>query len=187
MKSIRLKSPGPKAVEDVTLSELNSSILRVVSKTKNFENLLSLGNLSNLWCFNITEKHLQIISQCRSVKRLYLDGLRTENLAALSKLSLEVLSLEGNSKINTLKALESQSRLKGLEVINFKNLHSVREISHFKELRSLAFSGSMWTRMTIDTLEPISELEHLEELDLCNLKAKDDSLTMLGGLKRLRI
>ncbi|MGE3466429.1 MAG: hypothetical protein AB7J13_05800 [Pyrinomonadaceae bacterium] len=175
------------AVDDVAAAGIDSRVLRLVSKPKNFSVLPNLRKLTALWCFDINEDSLEIIAQCPTIKRLYIDGLKAKDLMALARLpALEVLSLESNSKVTDLNPLESQYGLKGLGVVSFRNLHSIEKISELRELRSLALSGSMWTRMTIDMLEPLSELTHLEDLDLSNLKVKDDSLRALGGLKQLR-
>ena len=52
-------------------------------------------------------------------------------------------------------------------------------------LRVLEVSGSMWTRMLVESFEPLGELTALENLYLTNIQAADGSLRPLGRLKNL--
>lgn len=176
----------PKAIEDLGLADADSSVLRVVSKVRNFGTLADFSKLQDLWCFDINDERFRSICRSTNLRRVFIDGLRTDDLSGLNNLiKLEVLSLDSNSKINDLAVLRHRSTLRGLGIINFKNLHSVKDISTLTSLKVLRISGSMWTRMTLDTLEPLSEMTQLKELSLNNLKATDNSLRALGKLKQL--
>jgi molybdopterin-guanine dinucleotide biosynthesis protein A len=54
-----------------------------------------------------------------------------------------------------------------------------------EDLEALAVAGSIWTRMTVDTLTPIGALKNLRYLNLTNLKARDESLEPLSDLQSL--
>ncbi|HET6891502.1 MAG TPA: hypothetical protein VFH31_10400 [Pyrinomonadaceae bacterium] len=52
-------------------------------------------------------------------------------------------------------------------------------------MQQLAIAGSMWTRMKIKSLNPLSSLSNLKYLHLTNLKAEDESLRPLAALCQL--
>ena len=84
----------PEAVRDVKDVAREATDLRLVSGVKNFERILSLRRLRRLWCFKLNEKSLAVLIHCTSLERLYVDGLRYENLDALTRLrGLIVLSV----------------------------------------------------------------------------------------------
>lgn len=177
----------PAAVNNVAAVEKNVERLRLVSNASNFDQLRYLSNLRDLWCFDISKKQLEIICSCRGLNKLFIDGFKNYSPVCLTKVStLEVLSLERCSEVEWLNELTVCGNLKGLGIINFKHMHSIQYISELTELRNLAIEGGMMTRMTIDTLEPISNLRKLEVLDLANLKVRDESLRPLGNLQQLR-
>lgn len=177
----------PEAIVDLEQATQDSSKLRLVSRVKNFDILASFSKLEDLWCFDINDDRLQSICSCSGLKRLFIDGLRSDQLAQLDKLMLlEVLSLDSSPKTTDLSALKHRTGLRGLGIINFKNLHSVSEISALTELRILRIAGSMWTAMTLETLNPISAMTNLEELDLSNVRVRDKSLRGLAGLQKLK-
>jgi hypothetical protein len=177
----------PDASLDIARVELDVERLRLVSKVASFRRLSSLGHIRDLWCFDINDENLAAIGECQSLRRLYIDGLKVSDLSSVVRLlNLQVLSLDSCSWISNLEFLRSCSVLKGLGIINFKNVRSVEEIGRLKDLRVLAIAGSMWTQMIIRTLGPLSGLAKLEELDLSNTKVMDESLRPLGELRALR-
>lgn len=175
------------AINDVAAVEKTVKRLRLVSNASNFDQLRYLPNLRDLWSFDISKKQLEIICSCQGLSKLFIDGFKSCNPTCLTKVnSLEVLSLESCSEVEWLNNLAACGNLKGLGIINFKHVHSIKWISELSELRNLAIEGGMMTRMTIDTLEPIAGLTKLELLNLANLKARDESLRPLGNLQQLR-
>lgn len=177
----------PEAAHNVAQVAPDTERLRLVSKVLGFDKLASLKHLKELWCFDITDERLTSLRECTSLRSLFIEGFGSANLSVFGDFSnLEVLSLEDCSRVTNVGALQLCSRLRGLGITNFKNVHSVSEIANLKELRVLAIAGSMWTRMKIRTLDPLSELAELEDLDLSNLKVEDESLRPLGKLVKLK-
>src|SRR5205823_12591042 len=118
---------------------------------------------------------------------LYIENIKTETLGALKKLTnLRVLGVETCSRVASLAAFSDLQSLSGLAITHFKNVHNLDPLGNLRELRALADSGSMWTRMQVDTFRPLEQLENLELLHLTNIKTEDESLRPLAGLQNLK-
>jgi len=172
------------------LSEVPRSAtrIRLISKALGFEKLREFQHLSALWCFGVNQQKLNDISQCGSLRALYLDyNLRITELRPLKKLSaLDVLRLDSCSTIDSLEELGTLSQLTGLAIENFKNVHDLRPLAMLTNLRELAVEGSIWSRMKINSLAPIVGLSRIEYLSLTNLKVVDESLQPLTHLPNLK-
>jgi hypothetical protein len=144
--------------------------------------------LEDLWCFHVNEAAFIRICDCVSLKNLYVDTLKSNKLRCLQKLSLlRVLSLDSCAQVDSLAELGRLEHLEGLAIIHFKNVHDVGPLSNLTNLQELAIAGSMWTRMKIASLHPLSSLTNLKYLHLTNLKVADESLKPLAGLSRLEL
>lgn len=178
----------PKAVE--TGSELQPDVerLRLVDKFNGYERLQHLPKLKALWCFGTDAKALDQISLCYGLEELHLDyRIKTGDFGALTNLSsLKVLTLNSCSPINSLNQISEFQNLEGLLIENFKNVHSIDPLSKLRKLKQLGVSGSIWTKMKIDTLTPLATLASLEYLDLTSLKVNDESLRPLEALTQMR-
>ena len=160
--------------------------LRLVVGFSDYSVLPDLSNLRAFWCFGIDEKKWARISNCSGLRRLFIEGLKVRDLSRVHNLTnLEVLGLEDCSLIVDLDEIGKLYRLKGLAIANFKNVHSLKPLANMVELRHLAVTGGMWTRMKVDSLDPLSSLTKLEWMDLGNTKVVDDSLQALGNLTQL--
>lgn len=178
----------PPAVDDVGLIPNSAERIRLVSKAVGFDLLPRLPNLIDLWCFDVKGREFSKICSCSSLRRLFVDGLKVEDLACVGNMErLETLSLEGCSTIHDLSALGKRSNLTALGIINFKNISSIEEVGKLLNLQQLVITGSMWTTMRLETLGPLSKLTNLVRLDLGNTRVADKSLRPLGKLKNLKI
>ena len=176
------------ACNDVRSVPPDVTRLRLVNKAIGFENLHRLKSLEALWCFGIDQTKLEQIAACGSLRELYCEyNLRITDLGCLKKLRhLEVLRLDSCSSIKSLEQLGEFTRLRGLGIENFKNVHDIKPLSKLTNLSALSVEGSIWTRMKIDSLAPISKLEELEFLGLTSLKVLNESLGPLANLKKLK-
>lgn len=178
----------PKALSDVKEASPNVTDLRLVSGVKNFGHIPALSKLKRLWCFGLTEKGLSIVSQCSSLERLYVGGLRYESLGALMGVpGLAVLSVDSATKVQSFADLGQLAKLRGLSIVNFPKVHSLSPLREPRHLEALVVAGSIWTRMTVDTLTPVGDLADLRYLNLTNLKARDESLEPLSHLQSLEV
>lgn len=178
----------PEAVNDVGLIPISIERMRLVSKAVGFDLLPRLPNLRDLWCFDVKVREFSNICSCSSLRRLFIDGLKVDDLACLGNMErLETLSLEGCSTVRDLSELGKRSNLTSLGIINFKNISSIEEVGKLLNLRQLVVAGSMWTTMRLETLRPLSRLTNLVRLDLGNTRVDDGSLRPLGKLQNLKI
>lgn len=160
--------------------------LRLVAKAKGLERLNQLTRLQSLWCFGINPESLGYISECSSLEGLYIDILKSDSITCLRRLGfLKVLSIDSCSKIDSLRELSDFQNLEGLAIINFKNVHEIDPLSKLINLQQLAVAGSIWTRMKIKSLKPLSSLTNLKYLHLTSLKAEDESIKPLVALNQL--
>jgi hypothetical protein len=177
----------PEAVTDIASVSPTVDKLRLTSGAISFQHLPQIPTLRDLWCFDIDAERLARICSCSNIRRLFIDGLQVADLSCLAGMnSLKVLSLERCSIVKDLGEIGRCGKLKGLGIINFKNVHSIRAISGLIRLKHLVVAGGMWTRMNIDSLNALSGLVNLEDLDLSNTKVRDESLQPLWDLKNLR-
>lgn len=177
----------PDAYQDVAAVPKSADCVRLVSGAKNIQSLKHLANLKALWCFNLNLAMIDLIAQLQSLKYVFVETVRVGGaLNLLSQLKdLIVLRIDSCSKENSLKWLDNFPLLDGLGITNFRNVSRIDEIAWQSELRSLAVSGSMWTKMKVDTLRPLSDLKRLEYLDLTSLRVLDESLDPLVELSHL--
>jgi hypothetical protein len=174
------------AVTNVAEVRCDVTALRLVSKAKNLPLLRELSQLERLWCFDLNENSAPIIGELSSLRRLYVDGIRLDELSWLKGLArLEVLSLEGCTRVVSLEQLERFCNVSGLGITHFPKVHSLQALGKFDSLSALVVAGGMLNRMTVETLMPLSHLHSLRYLHLTNLKALDESLEPLAELTRL--
>ena len=176
----------PEAVSDVTELPQDTTVVRLVSRPKNLPLLARLSHLERLWCFDLNAKNVHILGALTSLRRLYVDGVRIDGFGALAGLTrLEVLSLERGTRIESLEHLEPFRRLHALGITHFPKVHSLKPLNHFESLKALVIAGGMWSRMSVESLSPLSSLSSLRYLHLSNLKALDESLEPLASLTGL--
>jgi hypothetical protein len=177
----------PDAVADVGEVARDVKSLRLVSKARNLQVLPQLSQLERLWCFDLNAKSAPIVGRLAGLRRLYVEGIRLPTLGAFAGLTdLEVLSMEGCTRVVSLEELTAFSRVQGLAVIHFPKVRSLTPLSKFESLSALVVAGSIWTRMTVENLNPLSRLRKLRFLHLTNLKALDESLEPLAALAELQ-
>jgi len=176
----------PDAVSDIDSIRGDVRKLRCITGVRGLERLNKFTQLQSLWCFGIKQEWLSYICGCTSLENLFIDTLKSDNIGCIRGLrSLKVLSIDSCSMIDSLSEMSDLRGLEGLAIINFRNVHEVNPLSRLINLQQLAVAGSMWTRMKIESLQPLSSLRNLIYLHLTNLKAEDESLRPLAELSQL--
>jgi hypothetical protein len=175
----------PPAISDVSDATSTATDVRLVADARGWDRLPALGHLARLWCFRINGERLAVITQCRSLRRLYLDGLRV-SLHTVDRLTdLQVLSVDSATRMESLAEVPASLPLEGLSVTNAPNVTNLVPLRDRYQLRALNVSGGIWSKMTVDSLGPLAGLRELKYLDLMNLKVLDGSLEPLGSLTEL--
>jgi hypothetical protein len=176
----------PEATEDLADVPKTTGSVRSIEKVLNFPELVNLSGLKRLWCFGISPEKLQTISQCVTLTHLFIETVRANDLSPLARLrNLESLSIETAPKVEALDQFGDFDWLDGLALLHFPSVKSIEPLGRLSKIQALAIAGSMWTRMTIESLAPISSLKCLRFLHLTNLKAVDNSLEPLQELTTL--
>ncbi len=176
----------PKAVGDVADIPEGATSVRLIEKVHGFEALLNRRGLAKLWCFAIDDRKLRILASCESLTDLFIEGLRVGDLSPLARaLKLETLSVETAPKIKSLDWVGDFGHVKRLGVTHFRSVSSLGPLGGLTQLQGLAVAGSIWTRMTVESLSPLSNLTALSFLHLTNLKPLDTSLEPLQKLTAL--
>ena len=176
----------PSAISDVSDAPSTATDVRLVADARGWDRLPALRNLARLWCFRINDERLALITQCRSLKRLYLDGVRVPLHGVNRLTNLEVLSVDSATRLESLEEVPASLPLEGLSVTNAPKVRSLAPLRERHHLRALNVSGGVWSKMTVDSLGPLAGLGELKYLDLMNLKVQDGSLEPLGSLIGLR-
>lgn len=181
----------PEFVNDLADVDENSTELLIRGKTKNIERLKSFSNLTKLWIYKVNQKEFNTILSLVNPKMLHMYELRVEDLSIISSLKdVEVLALEWNTKAQSLWDLSKNTFLKSLSITDFSKLNDIAPLQKNTGLELLQLSGGIWNSLNLNTLQPLRYLKNLKYLGLSNIKVKDESLepiSELEGLKELEI
>ncbi|MED5224625.1 leucine-rich repeat domain-containing protein [Bacillus safensis] len=181
----------PEVAHDLANVDENSTELLITGKTKNIERLKSFSNLTKLWIYKVNQKEFNTILSLVNPKMLYMRELRVEDLSIISSLKdVEVLALEWNTKAQSLWDLSKNTFLKTLSITDFSKLNDIAPLQKKTDLEWLELSGGLFNSLNLNTLQPLRYLKNLTYLCLSNIKVKDESLepiSKLVGLKELEI
>ena len=177
----------PAATNDLAGLKADVRDVTLLGETKHLERLPSLSAIRRLWCVNTKRNIVSSISACTQLSALYLDALSASDLRFLRPFSnLEVLRLDGATQVTSFDPVGELRQLRGLSLEHFPKVRSIEPLAGLTQLEVLDVSGSIWTRMRVESLEPIRELKSLRFLSLTNLKPEDDSLRALSDSTALR-
>jgi hypothetical protein len=176
----------PPSTNDVARLVGDERAIRLTTDVAGFDRLASHTAVRELWCFGIDQARLEILAQCRELEALYLEDVRVAHLDALGALGrLEVLGVDGATKVASLEWLDGLRPLTQLRLQGLPRVRSLEPLSRQVTLEALDVSGSMWTRMKVDSFAWLSALRELRLLYLTNIQSRDGSLDVLAGLPNL--
>lgn len=176
----------PEATGDLSTLTGTETILRLTGKAEGFELLADLHELRTLWCSAIDTSRIDIIQQCSNLEALYIEEVRAKSLEGLERLSkLSVLSIEGATRVGSLDWLAQLPPLTQLRLEHFPTVGDLSALRSHPHLDVLDVSGSMWTRMKVESFQPVGDLLDLRILYLTNIQATDGSLRPLRKLVKL--
>lgn len=147
-----------------------------------------LTNLRRLWAHSVNQEFLDELTGISTIEHLYIAGLTAADLSPLTRLrGLRRLIAIGGTKVENMDWVLGLPPLESLAIENFKRIRSIDALAAQSSLSALGIEGSVWTRMHVDSLAPISFLTRLRALYLTNLTARDRSLRHLVSLKELQV
>jgi len=177
----------PQFVNDLADVNESSTELLIRGKTKNIERLKSFSNLTKLWIYTVNQNEFDTILSLVNPKMLHIYELRVDNLSIISSLKeVEVLALEWNTKAKSLWDLSKNTSLKSLSITDFSKLTDINPLQKNTSLELLQLSGGIWNSLNLNTLQPLRYLKNLKFLGLSNIRVKDESLEPISDLKGLQ-
>ena len=96
---------------------------------------------------------------------------------------LRFLYIGSSTKVTSIEALASLGNLRQLHMENFKLITDFSPLTRLTRLESLTISGSMWSRQTVASLEPLATMTWLHALAVDTSHV--DSLRPLANLTGL--
>lgn len=177
----------PEYLDDLTDIDDLSTELAIHGKTKNINRLKHFNELAKLWIYSVNQKELNKILELVNPKMLYIYNIRAEDLSLISLLTnLEILALEWNSKASTLWDLSKNEKLKALSIKDFSKLFDITPLQKSKKLELLDLSGGESNALKLNNLESLESLNGLKYLGLSNIKVQNESLQPISKLKGLQ-
>ncbi|MEQ1776859.1 MAG: leucine-rich repeat domain-containing protein [Burkholderiales bacterium] len=135
----------------------------------------------------VSDKEFPKLANLLDVELLQFYELRVSDLTPLSKINrLRHLTVRWNTKLTDLREIGRLSNLESLLLIDTPKVRDLSPLQNLVELRALEYSGGIWNRNVATTLEPISQLKKLEELELTNLRVEDGGLRPLAKCQNLQ-
>ena len=149
------------------------------------------SKLRRAWLYSVNQDFLEELAELPAIDQLFIDGTTAADLTPLHRLrQLRRLVVNGGTKIQSMDWVVGLSPLEALAIENFKRVLHLDPLASLTSLTALGIEGSIWTRMRVATLAPLSGFRGLRYLFLTNLTASDDSLHhlhSLAGLEALQI
>ncbi len=173
--------------KDLSEVDVSSEDLALFGDAKKIERIKEFPNIRRVWLNGANQKQFdQIISM---VNPIVFKGynLRVPNLELLQEFSkVEELSIEWNTKSESISALSNLKALKVLQIQDFTKVHDLGPIEGLVGLVALDISGGVWNTFKVDSLAPIAGLKRLQYLCLSNIRVFDESLSPVSFLKQLK-
>ncbi|MCO0600265.1 leucine-rich repeat domain-containing protein [Peribacillus butanolivorans] len=177
----------PEFVSDLADVDESSTELLIQGKTKNIERLKSFYNLTKLWIYTVNQNEFNTILSFVNPKMLHIYELKVEDLSIIGSLKdVEVLALEWNTKAQSLWDISKNTSLKSLSIKDFSKLNDIRPLQNGTRLELLDLSGGESKDLKINNLQTLKYLSNLKYLGLSNIKVQDESLEPISKLKRLQ-
>jgi hypothetical protein len=177
----------PPFVEHVDAVPADAALARLCRVKASHRGIARRSALRSLWAHAVDADFLGEIAQLRELRDLHLSRVTAPDLAPLAQLQrLERLTVMDATRVTDLDWLPATAPLTVLGLENLKRVDDLAPLARFTGLRALAVEGSLWTTMRVRSLEPLARLTQLQHLFLTNLRAADQSLRPLHGLRGLR-
>lgn len=189
MKSGRIEF---KTLNNLNETDTNTDVLSIMGGSTWVKNLNRFKNVRKLYISTVKLPELELIfNSYPDLEFLYLYNVQIKNLSIIEKLDkLAVLVVEWNTKLESLWQIDKNLLLKELHIRDLKRLSQLDKLKSLQNLEILEISGGMWNKIEVESLEPISKLPLLKDLELGNLKVLSGGIKPIAnliGLKELNI
>ncbi|WP_240633181.1 leucine-rich repeat domain-containing protein [Paenibacillus montanisoli] len=135
----------------------------------------------------MNQKEFTTILDVINPKMVHFHEMKVEDLTPLEALDhVEVLSLEWNTKAKTLWDLAKNTALTSLSIKDFSKLENICGLKNNSNLEIMDLSGGIWNTLKLATLSPLKNHYNLKYLGLSNIKVQDESLEPVSYLKGLQ-
>lgn len=132
------------------------------------------------YAFGVGEPALNTLCDLVDVEALGFKGLRTTDLSPFQRMPrLRRLDLCWVQKASDVSPLADLKQLRVLRLDDVAKAHDLSPLSELQKLNALYVGGNMWKDQVVETLEPLSRIIALKELQLGAVK------TLEGGLRPL--
>jgi hypothetical protein len=146
------------------------------------------NRLCRVWVYSVNQDFLEELADIPTIEQLFIGGTTAVDLTPLQRLrQLRRLVINSGTKIQSMDWVAGLPPLESLAIENFKRVLHLDPLVSLTSLTALGIEGSIWTRMRVSTLAPLSGLCGLRYLFLTNLTASDHSLHHLHSLTGLEL
>ncbi|MEQ1636808.1 MAG: hypothetical protein ABL903_08940 [Methylococcales bacterium] len=137
-----------------------------------------------LWT-HVTQPVFNAACELQQLEVFQIKWSNIQDLEAISGLqSLRALSIGSSTRVKSIEPIGALQSLTLLELENLKSISNFSPLRRLKALKSLAVTGSMWSRQAIESLDPFASMTWLTSLAIDTSSVS--SLRPLSWLVRLR-
>lgn len=146
------------------------------------------NRLRRVWLHSVNQAFLEELADIPTIEQLFIKGTTAADLTPLHRFrQLRRLVINGGPKIQSMDWVVGLPSLEALAIDTFTRVSRLDPVASLTSLTALGIEGSIWTRMRVSTLAPLSGLHRLRYLFLTNLTASDSSLRHLHSLSGLEV
>ena len=176
---------GKTLYNDASEIPATESFVAVTGKTRNLHHLRTLTRLQTLWIADLKQGQVSIVGELSNLRTLCIRGTRAEDFNALAGLSgLQVLIIDNATRLTDLSFITELKQLRAIHLFDMKSLTNLAPLCHLGELVELHLLGGIWSKLGIESLEPLQALKKLRYLRLAP-SMKEPTLKPLAGLTQL--
>jgi len=143
------------------------------------------GSMAYVRTVNV--KNFAAVNSRLDVEVLSIFEARVTDITPLATLTrLKHLKIEWATKTEDISPLSQLTSLESLSLCHMTKARDLGPVSALSRLTSFAFTGGFNAQVTANSLEPLAQLENLEDLELSSLKVLEGGLRPLARCKALK-
>jgi len=139
------------------------------------------------YIIGLNEKYADRVGNHLSAEYIQFYEMRIADLSFLKSIDkLLHLAIRWNTKINDVSFVLNHKDLQSLVLNDTPKIIDLDPISSLNKLKIFEYSGGIWNKNTVRSLEPVTKCNSLEFLDLTHIKILEDGLRPLANMKSLK-